>query len=164
MTAAAFWHYLDASAMVKVVANDPDEGLGRETLRRYYFSHSMYRASSFCVAEALSAFKVKWLRGRCSQEEYFTNVREFFRLVVSPLQQEECPLAVQVQQEAERLMQVHKLDFIDSIQIVTLLKGSHSGLVGASQSLFITADKALAAAARSEGARVWDCTSEEAPS
>ena len=60
-------------------------------------------------------------------------------------------------------MQAHGLDFIDSIQIVTLLKGTYSGLVGTSQSLFITADRALAVAARKEGARVWDCTSEAAP-
>ena len=159
-----FWHYLDASAMVKIIANDPDEDLGRKALCDYYFANSMYRASSFCVAEALSAFKLKWLRERCSQDEYFRNVREFFRLVLSPLRVEECSLAVQVQQEAERLMQAYQLDFVDSIQIVTLLKGTYSGLVGSSQSLFITADRALAVAARQEGARVWDCTSEAAPS
>jgi predicted nucleic acid-binding protein len=107
LTTPVFWHYLDASAMVKLIADDPDEELGRSALRAYYSSNSMYRASSFCVAEALSAFKLKWLRSRCTQAEYFRNVREFFRVVVSPLRIEECPLAVQVQVEAERLMQAH---------------------------------------------------------
>jgi predicted nucleic acid-binding protein len=158
------WHYLDASAMVKIIADDPDEDRGREALRDYYRANSMYRASSFCVAEALSAFKLKWLRKRCTQDEYFGNVRKFFSRVVSPLHMEECPLALQVQEEAERVMQAYNLDFVDSIQIVTLLKGRYAGLVGSSRSILITADQALAAAARQEGARVWDCTSEPAPS
>jgi hypothetical protein len=108
--------------MVKIIADDPDEDRGREALRDYYRANSMYRASSFCVAEALSAFKLKWLRKRCTQDEYFGNVRKFFSRVVSPLHMEECPLALQVQEEAERVMQAYNLDFVDSIQIVTLLK------------------------------------------
>jgi len=161
---AAKWHYLDASAMVKLVADDMDEEPGRATLREYYFAHGMYRATSYCVAEALSAFKTKWLRGRITQSDYVRNVREFFRLVVSALHIDEVPLAVQVHHEAERLVEAYGIDFIDSIQVVTLMAGKYSVLVGDSQSIFITADRALAAAARREGARVWECTTEGSPS
>ena len=150
--------------MVKIVAEDVDEEPGRAVLRQYFFSHVMYRATSFCVAEALSAFKTKWLRGRISQDEYVKNVSEFFRLVVSPLHVEEVRLAVQVHREAERLVRTHGIDFIDSIQVVTLLSGAYSLFGGDSQSILITADRALAAAARHEGARVWECTTEAFPS
>lgn len=150
--------------MVKIVAGDVDEVPGQEVLRQYFFSHSMYCATSFCVGEALSAFKTKWLRGRISQDEYVKNIGEFFRLVVSPLHVEEVPLAIQVYRAAERLVRTYGIDFVDSIQVVTLLSGKYSVLVGDSQSIFITADRTLAAAARQEGARVWECTTEASPS
>ncbi len=157
-------HYLDASALVKLVAEDADEEPGRAVLRQYYRSHALYYATSYCLAEALSAFKVKWLRGRITQDEYVKDVHEFFRVVVSGLTVDEVPLSLQVHDEAERLMKTHSIDFIDSIQVVTVLRGRFAGLVGGSQSLFITADRALAAAAREEGARVWECTKEATPS
>jgi hypothetical protein len=73
---------------------------------------------------------------------------------------EDVPLSLEVQREAERLMRTHNLDFVDSIQLVTVLRGRFAVLTQGSKSLFITADQALAAAGRSEGARVWDCTTE----
>ena len=145
-------------------ADDADEKRGRAALRQYYFGHSHHYATSYCIAEALSAFKVKWLRGRITQDEYVKDVREFSRLVVSSLTVDEVPLSLQVQDEAERLMKAHNIDFVDSLQIVTVLRGRFAGLVGGSRSLFITADRALAAAARQEGARVWECTTEASPS
>jgi predicted nucleic acid-binding protein len=157
------WHYLDASAMVRVVADDPDEAPGQTVLREYFFKHGMYRATSFCVAEALSAFKTKWLRGKISQAEYIRDVKAFFRLVVSALHIEEVPLAVQVHQAAERLIAAYGIDFVDSVQVVTLMSGQYSIFVGDSQSVFITADRTLADAARREGARVWECGTEPCP-
>jgi len=65
--------------------------------------------------------------------------------------------------EAERLINAHSIDFVDAIQIVTLLQGRYRGLVEGSQSILITADKELAKAARFEGARVWECTTEHKP-
>ena len=157
------WHYLDASAMVRVVADDSDEVPGRDALREYFFKHGQYRATSYCVAEALSAFKTKWLRGKISQAEYIRDVQKFFRLVVSALHIEEVPLGVQLRQAAERLIAAYEIDFVDSIQIVTLMSGQYSIFIGDSQSVFITADQTLAAAARREGARVWECGTEPCP-
>ncbi len=159
----AYWDHLDASAMVKLVANDADEEPGRVDLRKHFFSRTMHRATSFCVAETLSAFKTKWLRGRISQEEYVEDVREFFRLVLSVLRIDEVPLDVHLQQEAERLIKSYGIDFVDGIQIVTLRTGPYSVFIGGSRSLFVTADRSLARAARLEGARVWDCTAEVCP-
>lgn len=60
-------------------------------------------------------------------------------------------------------MKAHGIDFIDSIQVVTVLHGRFSVFTGDPQSLFITTDKALAKAARQEGARVWECRKEPPP-
>jgi hypothetical protein len=56
-------HYFDASALVKLVADDPDEEPGRGSLRKYHweYAHPGYTVS-FCVAEALGALKLKFLR------------------------------------------------------------------------------------------------------
>ena len=65
--------------------------------------------------------------------------------------------------EATRLIQQYNLDFIDCVQIVTILHGKYSVLGKDSQSILITADRDLAKAARAERARVWECTSEPWP-
>jgi predicted nucleic acid-binding protein len=153
-------HYLDASAMVKLVADDDEDKRGREVLRQFFFSNHLHRTTSYCLAETLSALKSKWRRRVVTQDEYVRTVREFFRLVWSACEVEDVPLSVEVQREAERLMRAHNLDFVDSIQLVTVLHGRYAGLSQGSKSLFITADQALAAAGRSEGVRVWECASE----
>lgn len=68
-------HCLDASALVKLVADDADEEPGREVLRTYYRNHSSRYSTSFCVAEALSAFKQKFLRNKITRAEYIKDVR-----------------------------------------------------------------------------------------
>ena len=153
-------HYLDASALVKLVADDDDEKDGRAALREFYNSHGHHYATSYCIAEALSAFKLKWLRKKITLGEYIKDVREFFRLVLSHLTVDEVPLSVEILDEADRLMKAHKIDFIDSIQLVTVLRGRFAHFAGESQSLFITADRKLAKAARKERVRVCDCTKE----
>lgn len=76
-------HYLDASALVKLVADDPDEEPGRDAVQRYYSGHrdSVY-ATSYCVKETFSAFKRKFLQHRITEEQYIRYVREFLRLVL----------------------------------------------------------------------------------
>jgi hypothetical protein len=72
-------------------------------------------------------------------------------------------LSPDVVSEASRLIQTYKIDFLDCFQIVTILRGEFRHLCAESKSILITADRGLAKAARAEGARVWECTSEPAP-
>jgi len=149
---------------VKIVAEDSDEAPGRDAFRRYFYSHPTMRTSSFCVAETLSAFKNKWLRGRIEEAQYVTYLGEFFRLGLSRIEIEDFPLlSPLLYSEAKRLIKEHGIDFIDGLQIVTLLHGRFRGLAGESQSILITADRGLAAAARAERARVWECTTDPPP-
>jgi len=159
-------HYLDASALVKLVADDSDEEPGRDVLREYYWRHiaSVY-ATSYCITETLSAFKGKHQRGRITQDQYIKYVRDFtLRIIGGNLREDEVPiLNPLVLTEAERLMRKHKIDFLDCFQILTIMHGHFHVLGPHSKSLLITADQGLARAARAEGVRVWECTSEPSP-
>jgi predicted nucleic acid-binding protein len=157
--------YFDASALVKLVANDADEEPGRAAVRRHYFDNALMFSTSFCVAECLSAFKSKFTRKRIEKAEYIRYVREFLRLGLGlRLQLEDVEvLSPAMYGEALDLVEQYGIDFIDAMQIVTLLKGRFRGLVQGSQSLLITADRELARVARAESARVWECTTEPQP-
>jgi len=158
-------HYFDASALVKLVADDQDEEPGRDTLRRYYNEHARpVYTTSFCVAEAFGAFKRKFQRKGISEEQYLVYVRNFIRVIGNTFRIDEVPILLPlVTSEVERLVAQYKIDFVDCFQIVTIMQGQFRVLVGESQSILITADRDLAKAARAEGARVWECTSEVAP-
>jgi predicted nucleic acid-binding protein len=157
-------HYFDASALVKLVAEDVDEKPGRDVLREYFRNCASRYTTSFCIAEAFGAFKRKFQRKKISLEQYIDYVRNLIREIVNHFKVDEVPiLSHDVVAKAEDLVAKYKIDFIDCCQIVTLTQGEFSFLVGPSQSILITADHALAVAARAEKAKVWECTSESAP-
>jgi len=161
-------HYLDASALVKLVADDPAEEPGRVALRKYYYEQPSRYATSYSVTEALSAFKRKFMRKEIGEDEYIKYVKDFISVVIGgSLRIDEVDvLKPSVMREAERLIKKHKkhkIDFLDCFQIVTILRGKFHVLSSESKSILITADRDLANAARAEGARVWECTTEPAP-
>ena len=168
--------YLDASALVKLVADDPDEEPGRTAVRNYYYSHASMKATPYCVSEALSAFKHKFLHKKISRDEYIRYVKTFVgRIIGGNLEIDEPKSSewignyppilstLKLLDEAETLLNKHDLDFIDCVQIATIRHGKYSRGCGDSKSILITADRQLAEVARAEGARVWECTSEPPP-
>ena len=159
-------HYLDASALVKLVAEDPDEAPGRDILREYYWKNTANMfATSYCITEALSAFKGKFLRKQITKNQYIKYVRDLIQQILGVnLKIDEVPILSRVVvSEAERLIKAHKIDFIDCFQIVTIMHGQFKELVHNSKSILITADQGLAKAARAEDVKVWECTTEPAP-
>jgi predicted nucleic acid-binding protein len=117
------------------------------------------------VAEALGALKLKFLRGKISETHYQKCVRNLIRIIGNTFQIDELDVLLPfVGNEFERLATKYKLDFIDCLQIATLKHGKYRIFEGPSKSILITADRELAKAARSEGARVWECTTEPSPS
>src|ERR1039457_1096632 len=115
-------HYFDASALVKLVADDQDEAPGRDVLRKYYEEHARGAAytTSFCVAEAFGAFKRKFQRKSISEEQYLTCVRNFIRVIGNTFRIDEVPILLPlVTSEVERLVSKYKIDFVDCFQIVT---------------------------------------------
>lgn len=65
--------------------------------------------------------------------------------------------------EVKRLVKQYNLDIVDAMQMVTVMKGKYSVYSSDSKSLFITADKDLAKAAKKEGILVWDCIDKPVP-
>ena len=158
-------HYLDASALVKLVDDSAGESRGRDALRKYYNEHAGMYATSYCLAEAFGVFKRKFLQHQITNDQYLKYVQDLVgRTVGWKLQIDEVDILLPiVWTEAARLISKYQVDFLDCFQIVTALHGRARVLVGESKSILITADRELAKAARAEGARVWECMSEPAP-
>ena len=157
--------YFDASALVKLIANEASEALGQVAVRQFYYNHANRYATSFCVAETFSVFKLKYLRHEIDRATYIKYVQGFIRTVIGvSLQLDEVSiLSPTLFREAEQLINKYGIDFIDCCQIVTILHGKFSECGPISKSLLVTADRDLAKAARGEGARVWEITSEAVP-
>jgi predicted nucleic acid-binding protein len=153
--------YLDASAAVKLVVSE----VGSDVVQKCFEGGGPFYITSICVAEVLSILKVKYLyRKELTQEQYLAVVYFFLSLLRGPLHVEDVGLENhQVLFETEELAKCHGLDIVDALQLFTLKHGRFSNFVGPSKSLLITADEALAKAARSEGLEVWDCMHEVAP-
>lgn len=154
--------YLDASAAVKLVIDEP----GCQSLRKYLDEQSPLYISTVCVAETLGVLKRKWLRGELGEESYFrasfvflAHLTQHGKIIV-----ENDDLAdPHVFFECEDLARKHGLDLSDALQLYALKAGCLSGGVDESQALLITADMKLAAAARAEGLLVWNCKKEAPP-
>jgi len=153
--------YLDTSAAIKLVVSE----VGSDTVRKYFESGGPFYITSMCVAEALSALKVKYLyRKELTQKQYFAAAYVFLSLLRGSLHVDDVGLENHnVFFETEELAKRHGLDMVDALQLFTLKHGRFSNFVGPSKSLLITADEALAKAARAEGLEVWDSIHEAAP-
>jgi predicted nucleic acid-binding protein len=169
----SYWvrcHYMDASALVKLIADDDSEKDGREALRDYYWKNTanMY-ATSHSVTEALSIFKGKYKRGIIQRHEYTRYVDKFLlRTIGANLRvqddQERLPiLSPTVRDEAKKLIENYDIDFFDAFQLVVIKRGQFQHMVGGSQTLLITADRDLARAARAEKLSAWCCLDEASP-
>jgi len=148
--------YFDASALVKLVADDDDEKDGREAVRNLYWNNANMYATSYCVTETSGVFKRKFNQKQIGHAEYVRYCMDFTKKILGGnLHIDEVPIvSVPIFQHAGRLMTKYGIDFVDSLQLITLLCGKSSIMINESQSLFVTADDALANAARKEGARV----------
>jgi predicted nucleic acid-binding protein len=158
-------HYLDTSAMIKLLVDEDDSKI----IRDYFNKETTFYTTTLCFAETLGKLKemcfhrkppnkiskVKYLEA-CNDlmanityagigiDEIAINNREVFKTV-------------------ENIVQKYSLDVADAFQIYTLKKGYFSRLKGESSPLLITADGKLAEAARKEGLNAWNCAKEPAP-
>jgi len=115
--------------------------------------------------EALGVLKGKWKHGRLTDGEYHTATRELVVQAASKrVEIDDVGLfTFEGLKAVQALAKKHSLDVSDSLQLETILRGKYAHLGPNSASVLITADRQLAAAARSEGIRVWNCISEAVP-
>lgn len=154
--------FFDASALVKVFADEPRSSVVRD----YWHSRASKYTTPFCFYEALNVLKSKWkYRGQLTLPRY---LEAAFQLTawygassskVKDLDFTEPMTFSQTRVLAER----SGLDLSDAFQIMSLKQGYFSVLVNDSATVLVTADDALAEAARGEGLRVWNVNLEPAP-
>ncbi len=153
--------YLDASALVKLVVDEPD----CTRIRQFFNSNTNFCTTPLCLAEAISVLKRKWAGGKIGTDEYFAAARG---LVISAwgsrIELDDAGfLNLQVHTQVEQMARKYTLDLSDALQLVTILHGRYSVLGPNSASVLITADGGLAVAASNEGIRVWNCRTDETP-
>lgn len=154
--------YLDASAIVKLYVDEPQSAEVRSV---FYSQPKPFNTTPLCLAEAFNVLKRKWTKGELTTDAYLAAAN---KLTVAAWGQE---IEVQgygfidpsIQKDIEKIVQTHGVDLSDALQLLTILKGRHSGLVNQSLSWLITGDKDLTAAAIANGVKVWNCMVEPAP-
>lgn len=154
-------HYLDTSAIVKLLVDEE----GTVIVRDYFNRYTNFYTTSWCFVETLGALKTKYLRRHISQKKYFDACDELMAHISGEsIGIDEIEIANrETYSEVESLAQKYDLDISDAFQIVTLKRGFLSRLTGESQPMLITGDSGLAVAVRQEGLKVWDLLEEPEP-
>jgi len=153
-------HYLDASALVKLVVDEEYS----TRVRTYVEKHSWRVCTSYCFVEALGALKLKKVRGEFSERAYIAGSRRLISKVRNCYIKlhDDIPSASAAFAEAERMVKDHGIDFIDAFQIISV-KESWQYLAAPSKPILITADRELSKAATEEGIKSWYCRETHQP-
>ena len=155
--------FFDASALVRVFTEEP----GSDRVRPYFDGRPTKYTTPFCFYETLSALKGKWRhKGLLTATQYLDAA---FRLTawygattrtgINDLNFAD-PITFN---RARGIVERTSLDLSDAFQILSVKYGYFSPLIRDSATVLVTADRALAEAARSEGLKVWSVLDEEAP-
>lgn len=161
MSATLHAAWFDASALVKRYIDERGSG----PLREYWAIQALRYTTPFCLYEALSILKGCKRDGDLTKRQYLkaaTNLVNWFRASESMTQDVEF-LRRDVFADAKRLAEHHDLDLSDAFQLLTLQAAGFSQFVGGRAGLLVTADKALARAARAMKLSVWDCMRDPVP-
>lgn len=151
--------FIDTSAMLKLLL--PENG--SSNMKRYFKDFNNFSTISLCFAETISMLKVKYFyRDEITQKKYYQAIKLFqiychdknvkiHEVDISP---------PAVFSKVVALMNKYKptIDFIDSFQIYFLKDKLPLG-----RAQLITADGHLAAAAKSEKLKVWNCMEDPIP-
>lgn len=151
------YELLDASAAVKLFVDEP----GSVRLRQSR-DGGVFAITTPCLIETLSALKRKWIRKEIADATYYSLtyvVPRHFEGRIRDVSIEDSNALYAISKLGEK----HRLDFVDALQIYSLLHGPLAPFCGGSKSLLVTADDALAVAARIEGLKVWDVMREAEP-
>ncbi|MEJ1496348.1 MAG: hypothetical protein RPU13_07640 [Candidatus Sedimenticola sp. (ex Thyasira tokunagai)] len=155
-------HYLDASALVKLLVYEDRS----EIIRAYFARHVNFQTTSLCFAEALGVLKVKYhYRNLIDEETYLSACEELLAYARDgTIEIDEINISErEAFNKVESLCQAYSLDLSDCFQIYTLQAGFFSRFQGEAKPILITADSGLAIAAREEGLRAWCILDEDEP-
>jgi hypothetical protein len=115
--------------------------------------------------ETLGVLKRHKLQGKLTKDAYLraaTDLVAWFRASHSRIEDLDFT-DIEVFRDAKELAVDSELDLSDEFQLLSLQAGFFAALVGGSATLLVTADEALAKAARNRRLPVWDCQREAMP-
>ena len=164
MSEAEEWvknHYLDASALVKLVVDEGDCA----PLLGFFQSQANFCTTPLCLAEAVGVLKRKWNRNELGADQYFAAAQDLMIEVWGgKIELDDLGLFTPTTlAKVEASARQYALDLSDALQLETIKNGKNAGLTGPSASVIITADDGLERAASAEGIRVWNCRTNEHP-
>ncbi|MBU2984032.1 type II toxin-antitoxin system VapC family toxin [Saccharophagus degradans] len=156
-------NFFDASALIKVFTNE----YGSERVTEYFNNQAPTKFTTpFCLYETLNILKSKWVyREELSKEQYLEccfKLLSWYRLANEHVADLELFDPV-VLDKVQSLVGLYSLDVSDALQLLTVKAGDFSFFVEESETLFVTADKGLALAAKKENIKTWCCIDGEPP-
>ncbi len=165
----ARFHFLDASALVKLLLHPDIIEEGSERLADYRRDNSNFGTINLCITEALTVIKSKHFgskKNRSLNLDGYLIVANRLKVMLGhkTIRAFEFDfLSNRNFTEACHLVKNHGIDLIDAFQLLSVSSGPFSSLTGKSHTLFITADENLSKAAQNEGIETWYCI-RDAPS
>jgi predicted nucleic acid-binding protein len=160
MTQARYWCYLDASALVRLVVEEP----GANDVRQYFTSNSGACTTLVSFVEALGVLKRKW-QGNWHDSNYHKAVEDILILVYGgKLDIDDTSLSnPAIFKEVAKFSKSHNLDFADALQLFAMKKGKYSPFTAGSRTRFVSADGDLVRSARSNKVLTWECSKDGPP-
>ena len=151
------YELFDASAAVKLFIDEKGSDLLRQSR-----DSGMRTITTPCLIETLSVLKRNWLRKEITDAKYHDltyTVPWQFKEHIHDVSIKDPDTLIKISKLGEK----HALDFVDALQIYSLLHSHLAVFTGGSQTLLITADDALAVAAGKEGLKVWNLQCDTIP-
>lgn len=163
MTRTAFRaDFFDASALLKVFTDEPASAI----VRSYWRLRATKYTTPFCFYEAMNILKAKWkFKHQLTSAEYLNAAFELTAWYGASSQDlRDLDFSDPLTFADTRAMADRSgLDLSDAFQIMSVKRGYFSVLVNDSQTILVTADSALASAARTEGLKAWNVMTEAPP-
>lgn len=160
MSEALYRYYPDACALVRLVIIEP----GSNDVRQYFSSHIGACATFVSVVEALGVLKRKW-QNSWQDPNYHKAVKDLQIYVYGEKPEIDYTFLANpaIFREVAEFSQSYNLDFADALQLFAIKKGKYSPFTADSNTRFISADRALVHAARSNKVFTWECSKDGPP-
>lgn len=146
-------YFLDASAIVKLVADEKGSNLIRDCFNS--LNHTFF-TTNFCFFESLSVLKRKWCNQKISKNEYIDYCCLLFCYKEEKrIKIHEYPLEnLHDFRKLEQLTEKYNIDISDGLQLLSIKETILAKFVEESETTLITADKDLSKSAEKEGVKV----------